>query len=103
MKVIVGCEFSQIVTRAFRDKGHEAYSCDLLPTEGNLDWHFQEDILDVLKREHFDLGIFHPPCTYLSYAAIGYFNEKKYGAAAVERKKLRITAADLFYKLWNAQ
>lgn len=66
MRIIVGCEFSQIVTKAFRDRGHEAYSCDLLPTEGNPDWHFQEDIFEVLKREkQFDLGIFHPPCTYL--------------------------------------
>ena len=68
MRVIVGCEFSQVVTRAFRDKGHEAYSCDLLPTEGNPAWHFQEDILELLKRERFDLAIFHPPCTWLCQA-----------------------------------
>jgi site-specific DNA-cytosine methylase len=78
MKVIVGCEFSQIVTKAFRDKGHEAYSCDLLPTEGNPDWHFQEDIFEVLKREkQFDLGIFHPPCTHLAVSGSRWFKEKR--------------------------
>lgn len=44
MKVIVGCEFSQIVTKAFRDRGHEAYSCDFLETEGNPDWHYKCDV-----------------------------------------------------------
>lgn len=66
MRVIVGCEFSQRITKAFREKGHEAYSCDLLPGEINSGWHFQGDILTLLKTEQFDMGIFHPPCTYLS-------------------------------------
>lgn len=77
MRVIVGCEFSQIVTKAFRDRGHEAYSCDLLPTEGNPDWHFQEDILELLKRESFDLGIFHPPCTHLAVSGARWFKNKQ--------------------------
>jgi site-specific DNA-cytosine methylase len=77
MRVIVGCEFSQVVTRAFRDKGHEAYSCDLLPTEGNPAWHFQEDILELLKRERFDLAIFHPPCTHLAVSGARWFKEKE--------------------------
>lgn len=66
MRVLVGCEFSQVVTIAFRKRGHEAFSCDILPcTGGHPEWHFQEDVLEVMKREKFDLGIFHPPCTYL--------------------------------------
>jgi len=77
MRVIVGCEFSQVVTRAFRDRGHEAYSCDLLPTEGNPDWHFEEDVLGLLKRETFDLGIFHPPCTYLAVSGARWFKNKQ--------------------------
>ena len=77
MRVIVGCEFSQVVTKAFRAKGIEACSCDLLPTEGNPDWHFQEDILELLKREKFDLGIFHPPCTHLAVSGARYFKEKQ--------------------------
>lgn len=77
MKVLVGCEFSQIVTKAFRSKGHEAFSCDILPTEGNPSWHFQEDILEVIKRERFDLGIFHPPCTYLCNSGVRWLHEKE--------------------------
>lgn len=77
MKVLVGCEFSGIVTKAFRDKGHEAFSCDLLPTEGNSDWHFQEDIFEVLKKEKFDLGIFHPPCTHLAVSGAKHFWYKR--------------------------
>lgn len=70
MRVIVGCEFSQVVTAAFRERGHEAYSCDLLPTEGNPEWHIQDDVLKVLEREQFDLAIFHPPCTYLANSGV---------------------------------
>jgi len=77
MRVLIGCEFSQIVTMAFRKKGHDAFSCDLLPTEGNPQLHFQEDIFEVLKREPFDLGIFHPPCTHLSASGARWFAEKR--------------------------
>jgi len=76
-RIIVGCEFSQIVTKAFRERGHEAYSCDILPTEGNPEWHFQEDILELLKREQFDLGIFHPPCTHLAVSGARWFKDKQ--------------------------
>jgi len=102
MRIIVGCEFSQIVTKAFREKGHEAYSCDLLPTEGNLDWHFREDIFSVLENNQFDMGIFHPPCTYLSNAGIGWFNEARYGEKAIKRKELRLKAFDFVMALFNS-
>jgi hypothetical protein len=96
MRVIIGCEFSQIVTMEFRNRGHEAFSCDILPTEGNHpEWHFQEDILEILKREKFDLGIFHPPCTYLSYAGTMYW-----GASGRCRK--RLDALEFFRMLWEA-
>jgi len=74
MRVLIGCEFSQIVTRAFRDKGHEAYSCDLLPTEGNPDWHIQGDVLDHLD-DGWDMAIFHPPCTYLTNAGVRHLHD----------------------------
>jgi len=67
MRVLVACEFSQVVCKAFRDRGHEAYSCDLLPTEGNPDWHIQDDIRNVLKSrfiKDINLLIAHDPCTY---------------------------------------
>lgn len=66
MRVIIGCEESQVVTKAFREKGHEAYSCDVQPCSGgHPEWHLQCDIREVLY-DAWDLGIFHPPCDFLS-------------------------------------
>jgi hypothetical protein len=73
MKVLVACEFSQVVTKAFRDKGHEAYSCDLLPTEGNPDWHIQDDVLEHLD-EGWDLMIAHPPCTRIANSGVSWLS-----------------------------
>ena len=64
MRVLIGCEFSATVRRAFAALGHEAWSCDLLPSE-HTGPHLQCDVRDVL-HEGWDLGIFHPPCTYLA-------------------------------------
>ncbi len=84
MKVIVACEFSQVVTKAFRDKDHEAYSCDLLPTEGNTNWHIQDNVLDHLN-DGWDLMIAHPDCRYLcvtgnkwSKESLDTFHERHY-------------------------
>ena len=68
MKVLVACEFSGVVRDAFRAKGHDAWSCDLLPTERHGP-HLQCDVLDVLDRG-WDLMIAHPPCTYLSVSGM---------------------------------
>jgi hypothetical protein len=77
MRVIVGCESSQAVANAFRAHGHEAYSCDLLPADGgHPEWHYQENIFDILARENFDLGIFHPPCTRLCNSGVRWLNER---------------------------
>ena len=76
MRVIVGCEFSQVVTQAFRAKGHEAYSCDVLPTEGNPDWHIQGDLLEILSND-WDMGIFHPPCTYLASSGARWWKDRR--------------------------
>lgn len=64
MRVLVGCEMSGAVRRAFRNEGHDAWSCDLLPAEDGSPFHYQEDVLGVM-HEGWDLGIFFPPCTYL--------------------------------------
>ena len=76
MKVLVACEFSQIVTKSFRDKGHEAFSCDILPTEGNPDWHYKCDISKVIGNG-WDLMIAHPPCTYLSNSGVRWLYEQE--------------------------
>lgn len=102
MRVIVGCEFSQVVTLAFRERGHEAYSCDILPCEGgHPEWHFQEDIFEVLQRERFDLGIFHPPCTYLTCAGNKWFGEK-YKDRFPGRAEKMMDAAEFFIALADA-
>ena len=74
MKVLIGCEFSQVITKAFRARGHEVYSCDIVPEEGSHpEWHFQEDVLKVVQDKQFDLAIFHPPCTYLATSGNKWF------------------------------
>jgi hypothetical protein len=74
MRVLVACEFSAVVRDAFRAQGHDAWSCDLLATEGDPQWHWQEDVLSVLGRERFDLMIAHPPCTYLTNAGVRHLH-----------------------------
>lgn len=74
MKVLVACEFSGIVREAFRQQGHNAWSCDFLPPEipGN---HIQDDVLKVLDFS-WDLMIAHPPCTHLAVSGARWFKEK---------------------------
>ena len=76
MRVLVACEFSQVVTKAFRERGHEAYSCDLLPTEGNPDWHIRCDVSELLSVD-WDLMVAHPPCTDLAVAGAAYWRQKQ--------------------------
>lgn len=68
MRVIIGCEESQVVTKAFRERGHEAYSCDIQPCSGGRpEWHIQGTILSSdIWKQHWDLAIFHPDCTFLT-------------------------------------
>lgn len=75
MKVLVACEYSGIVREAFAAKGHDAWSCDLLPTDvpGN---HYQGDVKDILK-EGWDLMIAHPPCTYLSNSGVMWLHRQE--------------------------
>jgi hypothetical protein len=72
MRVLVACEFSGIVRDAFIAKGHDAMSCDLLPTE-KPGPHYQGDVLEILN-DGWDMMIAHPPCTYLSKAGARWWN-----------------------------
>lgn len=101
MSVLVGCEFSQIVTKAFRNLGIEAYSCDLLPTEGNPDWHLQMDVFEAIGKVKPDLGIFHPPCTYLTLTGNKWM-KKEFEKRFPNRCKQREEAKGFFMKLVNA-
>lgn len=98
MKVLVACEFSGKVRDAFAALGHDAWSCDILPTDkpGN---HYQGDVLDVLDQG-WDLMIAHPPCTYLSNAGARFLYPK--GIFNPERFAKGLDAKEFFMKLYNA-
>lgn len=77
MRVLIACEESQVVCNAFREGGHEAYSCDLQECSGGHDeWHLQVDALQMLKIK-WDLIIAHPPCTDLAVSGARWFKEKQ--------------------------
>jgi len=103
MRVLVACEESQAVCIAFREGGHQAFSCDLLPCSGgHPEWHIQGDAIEQCYLGTWDLIIGHPPCTYLTNAGIGYFNIEKWGDKAKERRRLRDEALEFFIKMYNS-
>ena len=75
MRVLVACEFSGIVRQAFRERGHDAWSCDLLPSEGLGVAHWVGDVRNVL-RANWDLMIAHPPCTHLAVSGARWFKDR---------------------------
>ena len=75
MKVLVACEYSGIVREAFAAKGHDSWSCDLLPTDQPSKKHIQGDVLEIIN-DGWDLIIAHPPCTHLSGSGAAYWAEK---------------------------
>jgi len=79
MRILVACEESQAVTIELRKLGHEAFSCDLLEQSGGYpEWHFKEDMFEVIKREpKFDLMIAFPPCTDLAVSGARHFERKR--------------------------
>lgn len=87
MRVLIACEFSGVVREAFRKRGHEAVSCDLLPSEDNSPHHIQGDVLPVLL-EGWDLMIAHPPCTYLCSSGL-HWNKRRPGRAAKTEEALQ--------------
>jgi hypothetical protein len=97
IKVLVACEMSQAVTKAFRGRGHEAYSCDILDTLGNPDWHIKGNVLEVLDQG-WDLMIAHPPCTYLTSTGARWLYDPRFP----DRFKQRDEAVEFALKLYNA-
>jgi hypothetical protein len=126
VKVLVACEESQRVCIAFREKGHEAYSCDIIECSGgHPEWHIQSDVIEVLNPttkfdfnntiefetmdgeyhiidDKWDLIIAHPPCTYLTVTGNRWFNVERYGEKALKRIADREEAAEFFIKIANA-
>lgn len=99
MKILIGCEESGVVREAFRKLGHDAWSCDVLPTRipGQ---HIQADVLSILDGG-WDMAIFHPPCTYLSNSGVRWLYEKD-GSKNKERWREMKTASIFFKKLLDA-
>ena len=86
MRVLVGCEYSGRVRNAFREAGHDAWSCDLLPSEDDSPFHIHGDVLPLLDQG-WDLGIFHPPCTYLAVSGL-HWNKRDPARAAKTEEAL---------------
>ena len=76
MRVLVACEYSGRVRDAFRSRGHDAWSCDLLECEVDPRWHYQAPVEEVLGRG-WDLMIVHPPCTHLAVSGSRHFHRKQ--------------------------
>lgn len=118
MKVLVACEESQRVCAAFRERGHEAYSCDILePTGGYTEWHIMQDVVPLLNGcctfrtcdclTHYidgrwDMIIAFPPCTYLTVTGNRWFDVERYGEKAIQRQKDREEAIKFFMLFANA-
>lgn len=120
MNVLVACEESQRVCMAFRQRGHNAFSCDVQePSGGHPEWHILGDALKILnptiegvvfetmdgKAHHipkWDLLIAHPPCTYLTNTGNRWFNIERYGDKARQRYKDREDAVKFFMAFVNA-
>lgn len=117
MKVLVACEESQAVCKAFREKGHEAYSCDIQECSGeHPEWHIWGDVLQFINgsclfytmdghlhfiHEKWDLIIAHPPCTYMSKAGARWMFPKA-GQVSQERLAFAMEAKKFFFKILNA-
>lgn len=116
MKVLVACEESQRVCKAFREKRHEAYSCDIMECSGgHNEWHIMQDVIPLLNGNcefetvdgikhkiegKWDLIIAHPPCTYLSNAGARFLYPK--GVLNENRLNLGLAAKEFFMQLYNA-
>lgn len=105
MDVLIACEYSGVVREAFRAKGHNAYSCDLLPADDCQTWHIQGDVREIILKpirerndvwwSHWDLMIAHPPCTYLSNSGVSWLYKQQ------GRWDLMREGAEFFKELLN--
>ena len=102
MKILIACEESQEVCKAFRELGFEAYSCDIQECSGDKpQWHIKGDAVAEAYSGKYDLMIAHPPCTYISRAGARWMYPTA-GNLSQERFNKAMEAKDLFIKLLNA-
>ena len=127
MNVLIACEESQSVCKAFRKLGHNAYSCDILPSSGgHPEWHFKNDVFEIIKNKggilengeklkikgNWDLMIAHPPCTYLAVSGARWFyhpedknlpiDQRRPHPRFPDRAKHRDEALEFFIKLYES-
>jgi len=96
MRVLVACEYSGRIRQAFRERGHDAWSCDLYqPAEDGSPWHRAGDAVRIAYEGGWDLMIAHPPCTHLSVSGARWWKEKREDGRQVQ-------AADFFMALSDA-
>lgn len=96
LKVLVGCEESQEVCKAFRLLGHEAYSCDIIKCSGgHPEWHIQTDIFYAINAQKYDLIILHPPCTKIAVSGNRWYGQ------GTELHDERLDAIEWTQKLWD--
>ena len=101
MKVLVACEYSGTVRNAFLQRGHDAWSCDLLPSEDNSSRHIIGDALALLG-DSWDLLIAHPPCTRLCNSGVRWLSSPPPGKTADQMRNELAEGAALFSAFWNA-
>ncbi len=95
-RVLVACEESQVVTKAFRELGHEAYSCDILPCSGGYpEWHFQQDVFEIIDNKDWDIIIIHPPCTKVAVSGNAWYGSNK------ARHNERVESVKWIQSLWD--
>lgn len=101
LRVLIACEESQAVTKAFRKLGHEAFSCDLLPCSGgHPEWHYQQDVFEVIDMG-WDIMVAHPPCTFLAVSGAGWlYNKDK--SRNEERYKNQMDGLEFVHQLMDA-
>lgn len=102
VKILVACEESQVVTKAFRTRGYEAYSCDIIDCSGNHpEWHIKDDAIKVMKSQKWDCIISHPPCTYLTVTGNKWM-KPEFKDRFPNREQQRLDAIKFFMEFANA-
>lgn len=108
LNVLVGCEESQAVCIAFRKLGYTAFSCDLLECSGgHPEWHLQMDVFKAIQLQNWDIGIFFPPCTYLTVSANKWYKDQPLrlsgSLVGAKRRLARKKAMHFFLKLYSCK
>ena len=100
-RILIACEFSGVVRRAFLDRGHDAWSCDLLPAEDRSNRHITGDVRSILD-DGWGLLVAHPPCTRLCNSGVRWLSKPPFGRTVEDMKEELREGAALFSTLWNA-